>query len=135
MEVQHSRMDEARKRKARKDQEILSNVSHAQRKNADPVPEKPVRESDEVRLQNKDDDIPVKPARQDVEQAVEKLRRAPEIQNNSLDFRVQEVSDTLQVEVLDTRQNKVLLKIPPADILRLAADIKNIPGLFRNRRL
>ena len=52
-----------------------------------------------------------------------------------LKFHIHEDTGELQAEVLDAGGKKVIRKVPPDEILNLAASLKEISGLFMNRSL
>ena len=52
-----------------------------------------------------------------------------------LQFQVHEESDRIQVNVIDPRDKKIIKKIPPDEILALAASIEKTVGLFLDKTL
>ncbi|MDY6852378.1 MAG: flagellar protein FlaG [Thermodesulfobacteriota bacterium] len=50
-------------------------------------------------------------------------------------FHIHEDSGELQAEILEAGGEKVIRKVPPDEILNLAASLKEISGLFMNRSL
>ena len=52
-----------------------------------------------------------------------------------LKFHIHEDSGELQAEILDAGGKKVIRKVPPDELLNLAASLKEISGLFMNRSL
>jgi uncharacterized FlaG/YvyC family protein len=70
---------------------------------------------------------------------VEQIARALEHYTLSigkeLKFRIHEESDKLQVSVVDPKDNRVIRKIPPDEILALAVSIEKAVGLFLDRIL
>ena len=65
-----------------------------------------------------------------VDQAVENLRRAGDLFNKRLDFRIDEATNRIVVKVIDTRTDKVIKEIPPEQLLHLAAKIQEMVGLL-----
>ncbi len=52
-----------------------------------------------------------------------------------LQFHIDESTDRIQVEVRDPQTDKLIRKIPPDDILRLAAAIEETVGVLMDREL
>jgi flagellar protein FlaG len=69
-------------------------------------------------------------AKQNVNEAIEKLKQAGEIFNRRLDFRVDEETNRVVVKVVDTTTDKVIKEIPPEQLLQLAARIQEMIGIL-----
>jgi uncharacterized FlaG/YvyC family protein len=70
-----------------------------------------------------------------VEQIARTLEQFTASLGKELSFHVHEESNRIQVDVIDPRDKRVIRKIPPDEILELAASIEKTVGLFLNRIL
>jgi flagellar protein FlaG len=65
---------------------------------------------------------------------IEKLSRSIEDYINSLGielkFHIHKETNKIQVDVIDPEKNKVIRKIPPDELLNLAASIEQMVGIF-----
>ncbi len=52
------------------------------------------------------------------------------VMGTELKFRIDERTNQVQVEVFDPQKDKVIQKIPPDDLLKLAASIEDMVGVF-----
>ncbi len=52
------------------------------------------------------------------------------VMGTELKFRIDERTNLVQVEVFDPQKDKVIQKIPPDDLLKLAASIEDMVGVF-----
>ena len=52
------------------------------------------------------------------------------VMGTELKFRIDEKTNLVQVEVFDPQKDKVIQKIPPDDLLKLAASIEDMVGVF-----
>jgi flagellar protein FlaG len=68
--------------------------------------------------------------KEDVNEAIEKLKHAGEIFNRRLDFRVDEETNRVVVKVVDTTTDKVIKEIPSEQLLQLAAKIQEMIGIL-----
>ncbi|MBT8764204.1 flagellar protein FlaG [Desulfohalobiaceae bacterium Ax17] len=70
---------------------------------------------------------------------IENLARSIENYLNSLGvklkFHIHKETNKLQVDVVDPETNKIIRKIPPDELLNLAASIEKMVGIFINRSL
>jgi len=86
----------------------------------EPVPQKAV-------------ELPLKENNLDLEK-IEKLSRSIEDYINSLGvelkFHIHKETHKIQVDVIDPEKNKVIRKIPPDELLSLAASIEKMVGVF-----
>jgi len=76
---------------------------------------------------NTDVDLKVK---DNVNEAIEKLKHAAEIFNRRLDFRVDEETNRVVVKVVDTTTDKVIKEIPPEQLLQLVAKMQEMIGIL-----
>jgi flagellar protein FlaG len=65
-----------------------------------------------------------------VADAIEKLKKAGDIFNRRLEFKVDENTHRIVVKVIDTETDKVIKEIPPEQIIALAAKIQEMVGLL-----
>ena len=65
-----------------------------------------------------------------VNEAIEKLKHAGEIFNRRLDFRVDEETNRVVVKVVDTTTDKVIKEIPSEQLLQLVAKIQEMIGIL-----
>ena len=68
--------------------------------------------------------------KENVNEAIEKLKHAGEIFNRRLDFRVDEETNRVVVKVVDTTTDKVIKEIPSEQLLQLAAKIQEMIGIL-----
>jgi flagellar protein FlaG len=68
--------------------------------------------------------------KENVNEAIEKLKHVGEIFNRRLDFRVDEETNRVVVKVVDTTTDKVIKEIPPEQLLQLAARIQEMIGIL-----
>jgi flagellar protein FlaG len=62
--------------------------------------------------------------------AIDKLKKAGDIFNRRLEFKVDEETHRIMVKVIDTETDKVIKEIPPEQIIELAAKIQEMVGLL-----
>ena len=62
--------------------------------------------------------------------AIDKLKKAGDIFNRRLEFKVDEDTHRIVVKVIDTETDKVIKEIPPEQIIELAAKIQEMVGLL-----
>jgi flagellar protein FlaG len=62
--------------------------------------------------------------------AIDKLKKAGDIFNRRLEFKVDEDTHRIMVKVIDTETDKVIKEIPPEQIIELAAKIQEMVGLL-----
>lgn len=74
-------------------------------------------------------------SRQTVEEVTEAMSAYMASLGVELQFHIDESTDRIQVEVRDPRTDKLIRKIPPDDILRLAAAIEETVGVLVDRAL
>jgi uncharacterized FlaG/YvyC family protein len=65
-----------------------------------------------------------------LEDAIDKLKKAGDIFNRRLEFRVDESTNRIIVKVIDTETDKVIKEIPPEQLIHLAAKIQEMIGLL-----
>ncbi|WP_457572087.1 flagellar protein FlaG [Desulfovulcanus sp.] len=78
-------------------------------------------------------EAPTKKNNLDLEK-IEKLSRSIENYINSigveLKFHIHKETDKIQVDVIDPEKNKIIRKVPPDELLKLAASIEKMVGVF-----
>ncbi len=62
--------------------------------------------------------------------AVNMLNAAAKTINNRIAFSVDEKTDRIIMRVLDANNNEVIREIPPKEVIRLAAQIREMIGMF-----
>ncbi len=67
--------------------------------------------------------------------AVNSVREYVHSMGVKLEFRIHQNSDQVQVTVVNPDNEKIIRKIPPDEILDLAASIEKMLGLFLNKSL
>lgn len=73
---------------------------------------------------------------ENVRKAVDALNKAVEVSlPNRLQFRLDEATEAMQVQVVDHETDKVIKEIPPQEILDLMARIKEMVGWFLDERI
>ncbi|BDV00578.1 hypothetical protein TDMWS_06630 [Thermodesulfomicrobium sp. WS] len=75
------------------------------------------------------------PSREQVEEVADAMSAYMASLGVELRFHVDDSTDRLQVEVRDPQTDKLIRKIPPDDILRLAAAIEETVGVLVDRSL
>jgi len=65
-----------------------------------------------------------------LDEALEKLRSISDIFNRRLDFEVDRDTNRIIVKVIDTKTDKVVKEIPPAQLVQLAAKIQEMIGIL-----
>jgi uncharacterized FlaG/YvyC family protein len=78
---------------------------------------------------------PVELKKEQVERIADALEQFTASMGRELKFQVHEESKRVQVSVIDPRDDRVIKKIPPDEILALAVSIERAVGLFLNRVL
>ena len=68
--------------------------------------------------------------RENLNDAVEMLNAAAKTVNNRIAFSVDEKTDRIVMRVLDANNNEVIREIPPKEVIRLAAQIREMIGMF-----
>lgn len=68
--------------------------------------------------------------RENLNDAVEMLNAAAKTANNRIAFSVDEKTDRVVMRVLDANNNEVIREIPPKELIRLAAQIRDMIGMF-----
>lgn len=68
--------------------------------------------------------------REKIGQLAEAVEGFLQVMGTELKFNIDERTDHLQVEVIDPDKDKVIQKIPPDDLLKLAASIEDMVGVF-----
>jgi len=68
--------------------------------------------------------------RENLNDAVEMLNAAAKTANNRIAFSVDEKTDRVVMRVLDANNNEVIREIPPKEVIRLAAQIREMIGMF-----
>ncbi len=68
--------------------------------------------------------------RENLNDAVEMLNTAAKTVNNRISFSVDEKTDRIVMRVLDANNNEVIREIPPKEVIRLAAQIREMIGMF-----
>ena len=82
-------------------------------------------------LEEKNRNTGIDPNEKDnVNEAIEKLKHAGEIFNRRLDFRVDEETNRVVVKVVDTATDKVIKEIPSEQLLQLVAKIQEMIGIL-----
>lgn len=69
-------------------------------------------------------------SRENLNDAVEMLNAAAKTTNNRIAFSVDEKTDRIIMRVLDANNNEVIREIPPKEVIRLAAQIREMIGMF-----
>ncbi|MCX8125007.1 MAG: flagellar protein FlaG [Spirochaetes bacterium] len=69
-------------------------------------------------------------SRENLYDAVEMLNAAAKTANNRIAFSVDEKTDRIVMRVLDANNNEVIREIPPKEVIRLAAQIREMIGMF-----
>jgi uncharacterized FlaG/YvyC family protein len=78
---------------------------------------------------------PVELKKEQVERIADALEQFTASMGRELKFQVHEESKTVQVSVIDPRDERVIKKIPPDEILALAVSIERTVGVFLNKVL
>jgi hypothetical protein len=65
-----------------------------------------------------------------LDEAIEKLRSISDIFNRRLDFEIDQDTNRIIVKVIDTKTDKVVKEIPPAQLVQLAAKIQEMIGIL-----
>jgi len=73
--------------------------------------------------------------RQDIQRSAELLEQTFRLFNKRLAFSVNEEIDRVVVKVIDAQTDKVIKEIPPAEIQRLIARIKETIGLLFDEQI
>lgn len=85
----------------------------------------------ESSFERKNRDMSIDPKVKDnVNEAIEKLRHAGEIFNKRLDFHIDEETHRVVVKVVDTTTDKVIKEIPPEQLLQLVSKIQEMIGVL-----
>lgn len=71
--------------------------------------------------------------RETVVQLVESVEKILQSMGKELNFRVDEDSQKIQVEVIDPKNHRVIKKIPADEILALASSMEKMVGVFLNK--
>lgn len=66
----------------------------------------------------------------ETEAAVFKLNRTTEAFNLSLRFKIHDETDRVVVQIIDSKEKKVIKEIPPENLLKLAAQIQDMIGVL-----
>jgi flagellar protein FlaG len=97
------------------------------------APKKPVP-STESRLGRARSPAPV-PQKQDIKKSLDILRETFRLFNRRLDFSVNEKIDRVVVKVIDGTTDKVIKEIPPEEIQKLIARIKETIGILLDQEI
>jgi len=68
--------------------------------------------------------------RENLDDAVEMLNATAKAINNRIAFSVDEKTDRVVMRVVDVDNNEIIREIPPKEMIRLAAQIKDMIGMF-----
>ena len=80
------------------------------------------------------DDAPVQPTHKDATAIVKELNDAMKMFNTSLSFSVDQDTGKTVIKVLDSTTKDVIRQIPPEDVLRTAARIKDLLGVLFDKK-
>ncbi|MEJ5362752.1 MAG: flagellar protein FlaG [Spirochaetota bacterium] len=69
-------------------------------------------------------------SKENLNDAVDMLNAAAKTVNNRIAFSVDEKTDRIVMRVLDANNNEVIREIPPKEVIRLAAQIREMIGMF-----
>ncbi len=98
------------------------------------APKKPDSRSTESRLGRTRSPAPV-PQKQDIKESLDILRETFRLFNRRLDFSVNEKIDRVVVKVIDGTTDKVIKEIPPEEIQKLIARIKETIGILFDQEI
>lgn len=72
---------------------------------------------------------------EDVKRATEALDKTARAVNARLSFVYHEESDRMQVKVIDVETQEVIREIPPTEVLEVVAHIREMIGLFLDKKV
>lgn len=93
-----------------------------------PVPRDKPEESTDSNLKSVE-----KLDRETVNKLVDGVEKFLQSMGKDLNFRVDEDSNRIQVEVVDPKSNRIIRKIPADEIMALAASLEKMVGVFLNK--
>lgn len=73
-------------------------------------------------------------SKQDVSELTEEMNKFLELINSDIQFKLHDKTKQLIVQVVDTRDNKVLKEFPPHEMLDTLARIRDYVGLLLDKR-
>lgn len=69
------------------------------------------------------------PDLKDLTEAIERIQESVDLQNRSLQFKLDAPNDSVQILVIDRETEEVIREIPPTEVLKVAERIRETLGL------
>jgi flagellar protein FlaG len=70
-----------------------------------------------------------------LQEIIEKLNQIVDLYNKQIHFKVHKEAQQLMVQVMDKESNKIIAEYPPKELLDLAVRIKEVIGLFVDKKV